>query len=78
MYSYFYSTRNSSKDNLHLPRFSTARTQKPFKYVCAKLWNDILYAIKQLSFYKFKISSKNLLLETHSQTYVGIVIPFLL
>ena len=66
--SHSYSTRNSSKNNLHLPRFSSARTQKSLKYIGVKLWNNIPYRIKQLSFSKLKIAWKSLLLETYVQT----------
>ena len=44
-----YSTRNSFENNLRLPRFSTVTTQKSFKYVGTKLWNNIPHNITQLS-----------------------------
>ena len=58
--SHLYFTRNFSKNNLHLPRFSTARNQKLYKHVAAKLRNNILHDIKQ--------AYKNFLLETYKQT----------
>ena len=39
--SHHYTTRNSSKHNLQLPRFSTFKTQKSFRFVGAKIGNNI-------------------------------------
>ena len=67
--SYSYSTRNSSKDHLLLPRFSTTKTQKAIKYVGAKLWNSLPETLKLLDTYHIgnsKLPTKNLLLEKYA------------
>ena len=53
------------KTKLYIPKFSTARSQKSFKYQGAKLWNSIPIEIKQLTFHKFRIKYKKKLLESY-------------
>ena len=60
-----YSTRNNVTNQIALPRFSTSRSQKSFKFIGAKLWNKISYSIKQLSYPEFKTEYKNILLSKY-------------
>ena len=60
-----YSTRNNVTNQIALPRFSTSRSQKSFKFIGAKLWNEISYSIKQLSYPKFKTEYKIFLLSKY-------------
>ena len=60
-----YSTRNNVTNQIAQPRFSTSRSQKSFKFIGAKLWNEISYSIKQLSYPKFKSEYKNFLLSKY-------------
>jgi len=39
---------------LFIPRNTTTRTQQSFKYIGAKIWNDIPQVIRQYSYPKFK------------------------
>ena len=66
--SYSYSTRNSSKDHLLLPRFTTTRTQKSIKYKGAKLWNSLPETLRHMSYRRFKSTYKSLLLEKYVQS----------
>jgi len=36
-----YTTRHASKNSLFIPRYTTKKTQQSFKYIGAKIWNDI-------------------------------------
>ena len=58
-------TRAKTENKLYIPKFSTARSQKSFKYQGAKIWNSIPTEIKQLTFNKFKIEYKKKLLESY-------------
>ena len=60
-----YSTRNNESNQIALPRFSTSCSQKSFKFIGAKLWNEISYSIKQLSYPKFKTKYENFLLRKY-------------
>ena len=46
-------TRSNVKDNLYIPKFSTNRCQKSFRYQGTKIWNSIPADIKKQSFAKF-------------------------
>ena len=58
-------TRSNVKDNLYLPKSSTNRCQKSFRYQGTKIWNSIPAAIKKQSFAKFIKNYKNLLLKSY-------------
>ena len=58
-------SRAKTENKLYIPKFSTARSQKSFKYQGAKIWNSIPTEIKQLTFHKFKIENKKKLLESY-------------
>ena len=62
-----HSTRNYSSKAISIPRYSTTRSQKSFKYryVGAKIWNEIPQLIKQLPFNKFKTEYKKFLLNKY-------------
>ena len=60
-----YSIRNNVTNQIALPRFSTSRSQKSFKFTGAKLWNEMSYSIKQLSYPKFKTEYKHFLLSKY-------------
>lgn len=61
-----HSTRGLTSNSISLPRFSTTRTQRSFKYVGAKIWNNTPNHIKELSFTKFKVEYKNFLLQRYN------------
>ena len=70
-------TRAKTENELYIPKFSTARSQKSFKYQGAEIWNSIPTEIKQLTFHKFKIEYKKKLLESYclfATFYVIIII----
>ena len=58
-------TRAKTENELYIPKFSTARFQKSFKYQGAKKWNSIPNDFKQLTFHTFKIEYKKKLLESY-------------
>ena len=45
-----------SENKLYIPKFSTARFEKSFKYQVAKMWYSIPTEIKQLTFHNLKLS----------------------
>ena len=61
--SYTYTTRISSINSLHLPRFTTVRTQRSIKYIGVKVWNNIPHNIKQLTYQRFITAYKQQLLD---------------
>ena len=62
-YSSNYCTRrNVHEDTIFLPRFMTTRAQHSIKFTGTKIWNSIPQDIKKLSFPKFKLCFKELLL----------------
>jgi len=63
--SHSYTTRCASKNSLLIPRYTTTRTQQSFKYIGAKIWNDIPQAIRHYSYPKFKRAFKLLLLKKY-------------
>ena len=60
-----HSTRNYSSKAISIPRYSTTRAQKSFKYIGAKIWNEIPQLFKQLPFNKFKTEYKKFLLNQY-------------
>ena len=58
-------TRAKTENKLYIPKFSTARSQKFFKYQGTKICNLIPIEIKQLTFQKFKIEYKKKLFESY-------------
>ena len=59
-------TRSSSQNRLYIPKFSTFRTQKSFKYQGSKIWNLIPANIRNMTFNKFKAHFKDMLIEKYS------------
>ena len=49
-----------------IPKFSTSRTQKSFKYQGSKIWNLIPANIRNMTFNKFKAHFKDILIEKYS------------
>ena len=49
-------TRAETENKIYIPKFSTARFQKSFKYQVAKMWYSIPTEIKQLTFHNLKLS----------------------
>ena len=43
---------------IHIPRVSTAKCQRSFKYIGTKIWNNILQELKDYPCSKFKITYK--------------------
>ena len=60
-------TRQSSDNsNLHIPRYRTNRLQRCIKYQGVKVWNSIPQKIRVLSYKKFNVEYKNVLLNGSS------------
>ena len=57
------STRRVSSSQLHIPLFKTTKLQKSFPYQGIKIWNFIPSNIKLLSYPKFKLLCKQMLLD---------------
>ena len=60
-----HSIRNYSSKAISIPRYSITRAQKSFKYIGAKIWNEIPHLFKQLPFNKLKTEYKKFLLNKH-------------
>ena len=60
-----HSTRNYSSKAIFIPRYSTTRAQKSFKYTGVKIWNEIPQPFKLLPFNKFKTEYKKFLLNKY-------------
>ena len=58
-------TKAKTENKLYIPKFSTTRSQKSFKYQEATIWNSIPTEIQQVTFHKFKIEYEKKLLESY-------------
>ena len=58
-------TRATTNHNLHIPRYSTNKSQKSIKYQGSKLWNSLSVELQNQSFSKFKRSYKLILLHKY-------------
>ena len=58
-------TRSKTKKKLYLPKFSTNRCQKSFRYQGVKVWNLLSTELRTQSFRQFKKELKKLLLENY-------------
>ena len=58
-----HSTRQANA--IHIPRFSTAKCQRSFKYIGTKIWNNIPQELKDYPYSKFKITSKKQLIQKY-------------
>ena len=58
-----HSTRQANA--IHIPRFSTAKYQRPFKYIGTKIWNNIPQELKDYPYSKFKLPYKKQLIQKY-------------
>ena len=63
-------TRPKTQNNLYLPKYSTNRCQKSFKFQGAKVWNSLSSELKTLSYSRFKTLLKNKFLESYRYIYI--------
>ena len=58
-----HSTRQANA--VHIPRFSTAKCQRSFKYIGTKTWNNIPQELKDYPYSKFKLTYKKQLIQRY-------------
>ena len=58
-------TRSKTNQNFYVPKFSTNRCQKSFKFQGTKVWNSFPSELRYQPFSKFKINLKKLLLQSY-------------
>ena len=62
-------TRQSEQPTtMFLPRFMTTPTQRSMKFIGTEIWNNIPHDVKKLTYSKFKLCCKKILVNIYNPT----------